>query len=86
MGDLPPLPAVKIGAVAEQLDGIRRRNPRDRPNEREQDFRSEIVATIQDRKAHAHSFLKRNKRTVKTKLTIKGGPALEKPSVAVSSR
>jgi hypothetical protein len=35
----------------------------------------EAVAAIEVRNAHTHALRKRNKRTVKMELTIRGGPA-----------
>src|SRR5262249_39784788 len=48
--------AIEIGAVHDQLDGVRYRLARDRANEREQDLDAEPVPAVEDRKAHAHSF------------------------------
>src|SRR5262249_25856815 len=49
--------AVEIGAVHDQLDGVRYWLARDRANEREQDLDAEPMPAVEDRKAHAHSFL-----------------------------
>src|SRR5262249_20499633 len=49
--------AEKIGAVPDQLDDLGHGVARDGANEHEQDLRSETVAAIEDREAHAHSVL-----------------------------